>query len=63
MLPGFETRASVQNEIIRLETDAMNYDEIGFQYPEPNRYLGMARRIRTVLIPELRRILNSEEYP
>lgn len=62
MLPGLETRTDVQNEITRLDIDAIKYDEIGFQYPEPNRYLNMASRIRTILIPELRRLLDSEEY-
>lgn len=62
MLPGLETRTQVQNEITRLEIDAMNYDEIGFQYPEPNRYLQMATHIRTILIPELHVLLNSEDY-
>lgn len=62
MLPGFETRENIENEITRLATDAMNYEEIGSQYPRPNRYLGMAARIRTVLLPQLHQLLNSEEY-
>ena len=62
MLPGLETRAQVQHEISRLEIDAMNYDRIGFQYHEPNRYLQMATRIRTVLLPQLRQLLDSEEF-